>query len=95
MAAAGIDGSGFHTLRRTAATLALQQSASVRDVQAMLGHSSSLMTLTRYAQPDVSQQRAATARVAEAILALAPGQDPDNRPIDRSHELARSRRSGA
>lgn len=66
---AGISGArGFHTLRRTAATLALQQAASIRDVQAMLGHKSPVMTLTRYAQADVEQQRAACARVADSIL---------------------------
>lgn len=75
---AGIsEASGFHTLRRTAATLALQQGASIRDVQAMLGHKSPVMTLTRYAQPDVEQQRAAAGRVADSILgADTPGQNP-------------------
>jgi len=66
------EASGFHTLRRTAATLALQQAASIRDVQAMLGHKSPVMTLTRYAQADVDQQRAATGRVADTILTAAP-----------------------
>jgi integrase len=77
MKAAGIAPGGFHTLRRTAATLALQHGANIRDVQSMLGHTSPIMTLTRYAQPDVTQQRAATGRVAGAILALSPGQNPD------------------
>ncbi len=75
---AGIRGaSGFQTLRRTAATLALQQAANIRDVQAMLGHKSPVMTLTRYAQPDVAQQRAAAGRVADSILGVPPGQNPD------------------
>ena len=55
-------------------------SASIRDVQSMLGHTSPIMTLTRYVQPDVAQQRAAAGRVAGAILALAPGQNPDKGP---------------
>jgi integrase len=37
---------------------------SLRDVQAMLGHSSPLMTMTRYALPDVEMQRAGSTRVA-------------------------------
>lgn len=84
---AGITGaSGFHTLRRTAATLPLQQSASIRDVQAMLGHTSPVMTLTRYAQPDVEQQQAAAGRVTDSILAAAvPGQNPDKHPIPKDN----------
>jgi len=38
------------------------------------------MTLTRYAQADVDQQRAATGRVADTILTAAPGQNPDKPP---------------
>ena len=41
---------------------------SLRDVQAMLGHASPLMTMTRYALPDVDAQRAGSARVAQTIL---------------------------
>ena len=55
-------------LRRTVATLSLQQGTSVRDVQNLLGHSSPLMTLTRYATVDVSSQTAGSERVAGAIL---------------------------
>ena len=67
-------------MRRTAATLALQHSAGTRDVQSMVGHTRPIMTLTRCAQPDVAQQHAATGRVAGAILALAPGHNPDKGP---------------
>ncbi len=93
---AGIRGaSGFHTLRRTAATLALQQGASIRDVQAMLGHKSPVMTLTRYAQPDVEQQRAAAGRVADSILgADTPGQNPakHTNPTDTPTEAESEKR---
>ena len=68
LAAARIEGQGgFHSLRRTAATLALQAQASPRDVMLMLGHSTPTMTLTRYAQADVTTQRDAVERVAAAI----------------------------
>jgi integrase len=75
--AAGLDPAGFHALRRTAATLSLQAGMSLRDVQAMLGHASPLMTMTRYALPDVDAQRAGSAKVTDTILGLtSSGQNP-------------------
>lgn len=75
--AAGLGPSGFHALRRTAATLSLQAGMSLRDVQAMLGHASPLMTMTRYALPDVDAQRAGSDRVADSILGVdSSGQNP-------------------
>jgi integrase len=68
MKAAGLEPAGLHILRRTAATLSLQAGTNLRDVQAMLGHSSPLMTMTRYAIPDVTAQTAGSARVAESIF---------------------------
>lgn len=74
---AGVELGGFHALRRTAATLSLRAGMSLRDVQAMLGHASPLMTMTRYALPDVETQRTGSTRVADAILGLAAsGQKP-------------------
>jgi hypothetical protein len=50
---------------------------SLRDVQAMLGHASPLMTMTRYALPDVDAQRAGSAKVTDTILGLtSSGQNP-------------------
>lgn len=75
--AAGLPTSGFHTLRHTAATLSLQAGMSLRNVQAMLGHASPLMTMTRYALPDVEARRVGSARVVDTILGSAPsGQNP-------------------
>lgn len=75
--AAGLEPAGFHALRRTAATLSLRAGMSLRDVQAMLGHASPLMTMTRYALPNVDAQRTGSDRVAESILrAPGPGQKP-------------------
>jgi integrase len=45
--AVGLPTTGFHALRRTAATLSSHAGMSLRDVQAMLGHSSPLMTMIR------------------------------------------------
>lgn len=66
--AAGLPRGGLHMLRRTAATLSLQQGTSVRDVQNLLGHASPHMTLTRYATVDVTSQTAGSERVAGAII---------------------------
>lgn len=44
----------LHLLRRTAATLSLQQGTSVRDVHKLFGHASPLTTLTRHATVDVA-----------------------------------------
>ncbi len=46
---AGLPDVNFHSLRHTAATLALNQGVSVVDVSAMLGHANSHITLTTYA----------------------------------------------
>lgn len=42
------DCQGWHVLRRTAATLALQGGMTLKDVSVMLGHSTPSVTLTRY-----------------------------------------------
>jgi integrase len=46
---AGLDGLTPHELRHTAASLAVSAGASVKSIQAMLGHSSAAMTLDVYA----------------------------------------------
>lgn len=47
-ARAGVPGLTIHELRHTAASLAIASGASVKAVQAMLGHSSATLTLDRY-----------------------------------------------
>lgn len=50
---------------------------SLRDVQAMLGHSTPFMTMTRYALPDIDSQRTSSSRVADSILdSTSSGQNP-------------------
>ena len=71
--AAGLPKGALHMLRRTAATLSLQQGTSVRDVQNLLGHASPLMTLTRYATVDVASQ---TARLRAGGRRHPRGRDP-------------------
>lgn len=58
---------GFHALRRSSATLALQQGASPRDVMAQLGHTSPSMTLGVYARPDVNRQQQTSDAVTDAM----------------------------
>jgi integrase len=79
--AAGLPKGALHMLRRTAATLSLQQGTSVRDVQNLLGHASPLMTLTRYATVDVASQTAGSERVAGAILEAETGHFPATRVL--------------
>lgn len=69
---------GFHGLRRTAATLALQAGASTRDVQAALGHKSPQMTMTRYARPDTAAQRQVSDRLAVAVVRTESGQSSES-----------------
>jgi integrase len=46
--AVGLDGLVPHELRHTAASLAIASGATVKGVQAMLGHASATLTLDRY-----------------------------------------------
>jgi integrase len=46
--AVGLEGLVPHELRHTAASLAISAGASVKGVQAMLGHASATLTLDRY-----------------------------------------------
>lgn len=49
-------GVGLHDLRHTFATYALAKGANVKDVQAILGHSSAQMTMDVYASSDPSER---------------------------------------
>jgi len=61
---AGITGSiGWHTLRRTFASLLIANGENVKVVQESMGHSSSKMTLDRYAQSSTAAKREALGRL--------------------------------
>jgi integrase len=66
-AAIGLPGLTPHELRHTAATLAIESGASVKDIQQMLGHKDATLTLNRYGHHTGTGQ----ARMAESISRAA------------------------
>lgn len=81
----GVDGLTPHELRHTAASLAISAGASVKAVQAMLGHSSATLTLDRYGhlfgdELDAVAERLDAARVPSRKSRGTPGaQELDKR----------------
>ena len=66
---------GWHTFRRSFATLLQSNGATVKTTQEMLRHSSPVMTLGTYAQAVTSDKREAQDRIAAMIL---PYREPEN-----------------
>ncbi len=90
-AAAGLPGLVPHELRHTAASLAIAAGASIKAIQAMLGHASATLTLDRYGHlfPDELDD------VAERLdVAARSGHVPAARHDKAFHDLV-SRRSSA
>jgi integrase len=72
VAAAGLpEGLRVHDLRHTAASLAIRENASVKIVQAMLGHRSATQTLDRYGHLHPSDLDALAERLDQAHAAAA------------------------
>ncbi|MFZ4538615.1 tyrosine-type recombinase/integrase [Propionivibrio sp.] len=67
MARAGIADLKIHDLRRSAATLLINNGGSITQAQKLLGHSSSTLTATRYAFLAEAQVRDASQLVSNAI----------------------------
>ena len=65
--AAGIDGARFHSLRHSYASLLLAQGANLKDIQALLGHSSIAITGNLYAHVTEQRQREVAARIDQAL----------------------------
>ncbi len=55
---------GWHTFRRTTATLLMSSGASIKVSQELMGHSSPIMTLGTYAQAVTEDKRAAQCAIA-------------------------------
>jgi integrase len=77
----GLEGLVPHELRHTAASLAIAAGASVKGVQAMLGHASATLTLDRYGHlfgdelDAVADRIDAAARAAADFSRTSDGQD--------------------
>jgi integrase len=75
VAAAGLpQGLRVHDLRHTAASLAIRENASVKIVQAMLGHRSATQTLDRYGHLYPSDLDALADRLDRAHAAATTGE---------------------
>ncbi|HVG65919.1 MAG TPA: tyrosine-type recombinase/integrase, partial [Actinomycetota bacterium] len=81
--AAGLpEGLRVHDLRHTAASLAIRENASVKIVQAMLGHRSATQTLDRYGHLYADDFQALAERLDAAHAAALAGQMlPQRRPV--------------
>jgi len=69
---------GWHTFRRTFATLLQSSGASVKATQELMRHASPVMTLGTYAQAVTSDKREAQDRIAAMIL---PKSEAENRTL--------------
>jgi len=75
---AGLEGLGFHDLRRTNAML-MASGASIRDAQELLGHKDPRMLLGVYAKSTSEGKRAAVDRLTAE---LEPADEPPQPPAD-------------
>jgi len=65
---AGLEGLGFHDLRRSAATVLVVSGTSIRDAQDILGHADGRMLLSVYAQSTEEGKRAAIDRLGAFFM---------------------------
>jgi integrase len=93
-AAAGLDGLGVHELRHTAASLGVSAGASVKGIQAMLGHASAAMTLDVYAGLFADELDAVAERLDDArskvVAAAVPYACPKADVVDLESRRATS-----
>jgi len=84
--AAGLDGLGFHDLRRANATALVRLGVDVKTAQQRLGHSDVRMTIGLYAQAEKPADRAAADRLGELFMA---------RPRDEAERRSQGSRSAS
>jgi integrase len=68
---AGVDGLGFHALRRASATALVLEGVDLKTAQTRLGHSDSRLTLNLYAQVVASADRDAAELLAARFMSRA------------------------
>jgi hypothetical protein len=64
----GIEGIGWHTFRRTYATLLKANGEDIKTVQELLRHANSLVTMNLYAQAVTQNKRDAQSRIVTMVL---------------------------
>jgi integrase len=72
---AGLDGLGFHDLRRTNATAMVLDGVDVKTAQARLGHSDPRLTLAIYAQATGEGDRSAAEKLGARLMTAATDGD--------------------
>ena len=93
---AGLDGLGFHDLRRSSATVMVANGVSVRDAQQILGHSDPRLLIGVYAQATEAGMRTATAAAAAHFMSPAAADErPVRRPSGRNANVSAQPRSTA
>lgn len=80
--AAGVDGLGFHDLRRTNATQLVVAGVDLKTAQTRLGHSDPRLTLAVYAQAVSEADRAAAERIGAALFDDAGDANPSAKSED-------------
>lgn len=80
--AAGLEGLGFHDLRRLNATGLVTEGVDVKTVQARLGHSDPRLTLAVYAQATTEADRAAALVLGDRFMAPKSIRARDGRAME-------------
>ncbi len=79
---AGLEGLGFHDLRRLNATGLVMEGVDVKTVQAPLGHSDPRLTLAVYAQATTEADRSAAERLGDRFMAAPTHHARDGRAME-------------
>ncbi len=80
--AAGLEGLGFHDLRRANATVLVAANVDLKTAQKRLGHSDPRLTLQLYAQATTAGDRAAADSAGEAFMACQENVARDERGME-------------
>jgi integrase len=84
---AGLDGIGFHDLRRTNATAMVLDGVDVKTAQARLGHADPRLTLAIYAQATSEGDKSAAEKLGARLM--TSGTDREGRRGSRSNSSGR------